>query len=504
LQFNQEQFLAALEELKKSSDIVIYSAAEETCVYLRQMYDYEFSLGTLLRKYRVGPNYTLSNSPTLAREGLSLEQLKAVEEAVFSDSRLCVITGGPGSGKTFTARRIVELWKAKYGPSKIALAAPTGRAAARLAECTGLAAQTIHRLLEYQPRGEQGGVFKRNKKRPLDVEAVLIDEFSMVDIEMAFSLLSALKSHTKLVLIGDMFQLPSVGPGQVLKDICLSSLYCVIHLTTNFRQQMQRSSLIEAALKVRRGVVPNLTTYSSSHIWDLYQSNVLSSFFSELQTDFIMIEEEDPSKAVSLLHQLLHKDIWTQSNIVPYHDIQIISPGTKGAIGTIQLNRSLKQQLNPKALHHEEHCFVSGSNSLTLQLGDKVFQKVNDYNRDVFNGDIGVVEKFEKKHSQSSQLVVHVRFMDRIVTYSSEDVVFNLSHAYALTVHKSQGSEFPVVFIFLFPMHYTLFSRSLLYTAITRAKKLCVIIGTKKSLAICVKQSKEFRRNSLLPHLLEA
>jgi len=170
-----------------------------------------------------------------------------------------------------------------------------------------------------------------------------------------------------------------------------------------------------------------------------------------------MIEEEDPSKAVSLLHQLLHKDIWTQSNIVPYHDIQIISPGTKGAIGTIQLNRSLKQQLNPKALHHEEHCFVSGSNSLTLQLGDKVFQKVNDYNRDVgftlwstcryddeffhvqvFNGDIGVVEKFEKKHSQSSQLVVHVRFMDRIVTYSSEDVVFNLSHAYALTVHKSQ------------------------------------------------------------------
>ncbi|GJD07744.1 ATP-dependent RecD-like DNA helicase [Galdieria sulphuraria] len=483
-QFDKSLFVEALEALETSNAIVLHSTSHETCVYLKKMYDYEFQLGALLKRYRAGSGHSLPDSLHLAQE----------------DTRLCIITGGPGSGKTYTARRIVELWKTKYGSNNIALTAPTGRAAARLAECTGLTAQTIHRLLEYQPRGERGGVFKRNKRRPLDVDAVLVDEFSMVDIEMAFSLLNALKPDTKLVLIGDMFQLPSVGPGQVLKDICMSNQFCIIHLTSNFRQQKQRSSLIETASQIRLGTVPYLTTFSASHIWDMYQSNSLSTFFSQLQTDLIMIEEKDPSGAVALLHPLLDKDVWTQNNVSPYHDIQIISPGTKGSVGTIQLNLSLKQQLNPPDLNHEGHSFVVGNTSLTLHLGDKVFQKVNDYNRDVFNGDIGVVEGFEKKYSRTSQVVVHVRFMDRIVSYSSEDVVFNLSHAYALTVHKSQGSEFPVVFVVLFPMHYTLFNRSLLYTAVTRAKKLCVVIGTKRTLAICVKQSKESQRNSMLPH----
>ncbi|GJQ08438.1 hypothetical protein GpartN1_g229.t1 [Galdieria partita] len=501
-QFDQSLFLEALEALQSSNAIILCSRSDETCVYLKHMYEYEFQLGALLKRYRVGSNRSLPDSLLLEQEDMSLEQLTAVKEAVFSDTRLCIITGGPGSGKTYTARRIVELWKAKYGSNNIALTAPTGRAAARLAESTVLTAQTIHRLLEYQPRGECGGVFKRNKRRPLDAAAVLVDEFSMVDVEMAFSLLNALRPDTKLVLIGDMFQLPSVGPGQILKDICLSNQFCVINLTSNFRQQMQRSSLVEAASQIRKGVVPNLTTFCASDIWNMYRSNTLSTFFSELQTDLIMIEEKEPSRAVALLHSLLDRDVWTQSNISPYHDIQVISPGSKGAVGTIQLNRILKGQLNPSTLGHEEHCFVVGNSSLTLQLGDKVFQKVNDYKRDVFNGDIGVVERFEKKPLITSGVVVHVRFMDRIVSYSSEDVVFNLSHAYALTIHKSQGSEFPVVFVLLFPMHYTLFSRSLLYTAVTRAKKLCVVIGTKRALAICVKQSKESQRNSMLPRLL--
>lgn len=250
---------------------------DTTCVYLKQMYDYELCLGTLLKSCRVGPAKSLCDSLFVTQEDLSLEQMRAVQEAVFSDNQLCIITGGPGSGKTYTARRIVEYWKAKYGSNNIALAAPTGRAAARLAECTGLVAQTIHRLLEYQPRGESRGVFKRTKKRPLDVAAVLVDEFSMVDIEMAFSLLNALKPETKVVLIGDMFQLPSVGPGQVLRDICSSDKYSVVHLATNFRQQMQRSSLVEAASQIRNGFVPNITTYSASDMLDMYKSNSLSA-----------------------------------------------------------------------------------------------------------------------------------------------------------------------------------------------------------------------------------
>eukprot|EP00871_Galdieria_phlegrea_P000075 jgi/Galph1/1068/GphlegSOOS_G5896.1 len=507
--FDHSLFTQSLDELQKGKRVIKQqldmNGVKRDLIYLPSLYRNEVNVALRLKKYSNKGNLVLSDwKVCLENNNLSSEQLIAVKQSVFSDNPLTIITGGPGSGKTFTACRIVELWKAKYGVENIALAAPTGRAAARLTESTKMNAQTIHRLLEYQPRSGKGGFFKRNRHRPLEYAALLIDEFSMVDIEMFSALLNALRPTTKVVLIGDMFQLPSVGPGQVLRDMCSSKQFPVCHLQILFRQEAKQSSLVEAALQIRNGVIPVLETVPSSCFFTKDRT-MLTSFFANMETDILFVEENDASQGVGLIQQLLDSDIWLPKQISPYHDIQVISPGTKGTVGTIQLNRELREQLNPCKNGQEQYHFGGSDAYLDLKVGDRVIQKVNDYTREVYNGDIGTIENFDVKRStrHSSKQTVHVRFIDRLVSYSAEDVVLNLSHAYALTVHKSQGSEFPIVILSLFPMHYTLFSRSLLYTAITRAKKLCIIVGSKRALAMCIKQNRERQRNSLLSRRLQ-
>jgi exodeoxyribonuclease V alpha subunit len=384
--------------------------------------------------------------------GLELAtQQRAAVEAALRDPCV-VITGGPGVGKTTIVKAIVHL--ARLGRRSVSLAAPTGRAAKRLAEATGVEAMTIHRLLEYQP--QQGG-FTRGRDEPLDADVVIIDEASMVDALLFHALVAAVQPGAQLVLVGDVDQLPSVGPGNVLGDVIDSGAATVIRLTEIFRQAAQ-SKIVLSAHKINHGELPDLDTPPGA------------------ATDFFFIGRDDPEAARATIVELVAERIPARFGLAAIADVQVLTPMHRGDLGTAALNRALQDKLNPAGGPE----LVRGDR--TFRRGDKVMQLRNDYDRNVFNGDIGVIESLEPEAG-----VLRVDFGDKkIVTYERGELD-QLVHAYAVSVHKSQGSEYAAVVIPLVTQHFMMLQRSLLYTAVTRGKKLVVLVGTKRAVQLAVR-----------------
>ncbi|HEY9852052.1 MAG TPA: ATP-dependent RecD-like DNA helicase [Leptolyngbyaceae cyanobacterium] len=392
---------------------------------------------------------------------LSQQQYDAV--VMSSYSRVTILTGGPGCGKTFCTHTIVALWKAMG--KKIALAAPTGRAAQRLSEMTGIEAKTIHRLLEFDPRTHN---FKRNLDNLLEADALVIDEASMLDLFLAHSLLKAIPTNAQLLLVGDVDQLPSVGPGQVLRDLIDSHQVPVVRLTQVFRQAAQ-SGIIKAAHSINKGNYP-----------------VLESVSLTPQSDCLWIGAPEAEYGVQAICELI-KDVIPQLGYNPATDVQVLSPMTKGVVGTRNLNKVLQELINPPSLDKAE--VTRGG---TLRVGDRVIQQVNDYDREVFNGDLGTIVGIDNE-----EMEVTVQFNGRNVVYDLADLN-EIALAWATTIHKSQGSEYPVVLMPLYTQHYLMLTRNLVYTGLTRAKKLAVLVGPKKAIALAVRQVQDTQRYTRL------
>ncbi len=393
---------------------------------------------------------------------LSSKQRAAVEMA--ASSSVLILTGGPGTGKTTTTRTIVALWKAMG--KEIALASPTGRAAQRLQEVTGCEAKTIHRFLEFDP-SSMG--FKRNQEYPLTANAIAIDEASMLDLFLAFSLVKAIPIGAQLLLVGDTDQLPSVGAGNVLKDLIDSQQVPVITLTEVFRQA-QASQIIQNAHCINTGKFPNMEKVSQTP-----------------KSDCLWLEMPTPEAGVQGISDII-THLLPSLGFDPQQDMQVLCPMTRGDIGTRNLNQVLQELLNPPDPSKPE----IKRGSMTFRVGDRIMQQVNDYNREVFNGDIGTITGIDIEEQE-----ITVLFGDRQVTYDSADLN-EITLARATTIHKAQGSEYPVVIMPIFMQHFLMLSRNLFYTGITRARKLVIIVGESKAIGLAVRQVNDKNRYTYL------
>lgn len=395
-------------------------------------------------------------------EGITLapHQRAAVQAALTH--RLTILTGGPGTGKTTTVRTILQLCRA--AERRVLLAAPTGRAAKRLAETTGQEAKTLHRLLEFQP--SQGMSFQRNDESPLIGDLLIVDEASMLDLVLTNHLLKAVPPGMHLLLVGDVDQLPSVGAGNVLQDLIaaleelartdhrLGKRGKVIRLQTIFRQAAT-SSIITNAHRINRGDFPDITNRADG--------------------DFFLFKTEDPQRAAELCVELVQTRI-PRRFAIPSADIQVLSPMHRGAAGVAALNAALQSALNPPAPHKREQ-MIAGR---IYRTGDRVMQTRNNYDKEVYNGDVGIIHQVDLEQRRLTVIIDH-----RAVTYEFLEAD-ELVHAFAMSVHKSQGSEFPAVVIPVLTSHYVMLQRNLLYTAITRARRLVVLVGQPKAIAIAV------------------
>jgi len=395
---------------------------------------------------------------------LAARQQEALAAAL--GEKIVVITGGPGTGKTTLIRGVTHIL-AEKGQS-ILLAAPTGRAAKRLQEATGSEAKTIHRLLEFSPREQ---VFCRNGDNPLEADVLVLDEVSMLDVELAAHLLDAIPPACRLVMVGDADQLPSVGPGNVLADLIASGAVKVVRLDQIFRQA-DRSLIVDNAHRINHGEMPWTKTND------------------ELQ-DFYFLHREDPADAQALAIEFITTRIPRRFGFDPVSDIQLLTPMHRGELGVTNLNQRLQSLLVPDA---EE--LTVGSRS--YRVGDKVMQLRNNYDLDIFNGDIGRITAIDFEERQ-----VVVSFDGRPVIIESGDLD-DLTLAYACTIHKSQGSEYPAVVVLLHQQHYVMLQRNLLYTAVTRGRKLVIIVGTRRALARAVNNATVRQRYTMLAERLRA
>jgi exodeoxyribonuclease V alpha subunit len=400
---------------------------------------------------------------------LAAQQRQAVTSALTD--KCVVITGGPGVGKTTIVKAIVHL--ARLVHRRVALAAPTGRAAKRLSEATVAEATTIHRMLEWNPR--LGG-FQRSAELPLDADLVVIDEASMLDALLLRAVLAALRPSAQLVLVGDVDQLPSVGAGAVLHDVIASDCAEVIRLTEIFRQAAQ-SRIVISAHQINRGEVPDLDAPATT-------------------SDFYFVGRDDPEAARATIVELVADRIPARFGFDAIGQIQVLAPMHRGELGTAALNHALQDRLNPAASSNGAAELTRGDRAFRVR--DKVMQLRNDYDRGVFNGDIGVVTKVDLEAG-----ALDVDFDGRVASYERAELE-QLVHAYAVSVHKAQGSEYPAVVIPLATQHYMMLQRSLLYTAVTRGKQLVVLVGSRRAVALAVKDAEARQRYTWLAERLRA
>jgi exodeoxyribonuclease V alpha subunit len=399
----------------------------------------------------------------LARQDdLALNQGQQAAVRMALTHKGTVLTGGPGTGKTTAVRTIIRLLEAR-GYS-YALAAPTGRAAKRLAEATGRAAKTIHRLLEFKP--QKGSLFQRHEENPLEADMVIVDEASMLDLLLTNHLLKAVHPESHLLLVGDVDQLPSVGAGNVLRDIIESGVTAVVSLTEIFRQA-EGSLIVENAHRINHGRMP---------------------LFSRGATDFFLFPAEDAEQAADRIVDLVQHRIPRKFGFDPLEDIQVLSPLHRGAAGVGELNRRLQATLNPPREGKPER----RQGSRMFRLGDRVMQIRNNYDKEVFNGDMGRITALDVVNQS---LTVRIDDLDVVYEFSELD---ELVHAYAVSVHKSQGSEYRAVVAPVLTQHYIMLQRNLLYTAVTRARELVVLVGTRQAIGIAVRNNKIMERHTAL------
>ena len=470
LQIGAELFPARLAALESSHLIVREVLGDRgACSALPELHDAEVEAAARLaalvtghaRPIALDISAAIHAFESLTTLTLAEQQHRAVEAALRDTCT--VITGGPGVGKTTIVKAIVHI--ARAGRKRVQLAAPTGRAAKRLGEATGVEALTIHRLLEYQPHD---GGFQRTPEHPLELDLLVVDEASMIDTPLFRSLLAALVPGAQLVLVGDIDQLPSVGPGNVLGDVIDSGAATVIRLTEIFRQAAA-SKIVMSAHRINAGELPDLDAPAAT-------------------SDFYFIARDEPEAARATIVELVAERIPARFGLNAIDDIQVLTPMHRGELGTAALNKALQDRLVPAADGGPE--LVRGDRAFRKR--DKVMQLRNDYDRGVFNGDIGMIESIDLEGG-----VIRVDFDRRIATYERAELD-QLVHAYAVSVHKSQGSEYPAVVIALAGQHFMMLQRSLLYTAVTRGKRLVVIVGSKRAISQAVRNAEARRRYTWL------
>ena len=435
---------------------------DKDAIYLPPFYHAECGTSRRLRDLAQSTGRSLFDglfdpSSLTAETGIEYDevQLAAIRQAVTS--KVMVLTGGPGTGKTTTTQGIIAALK-KAG-LRVLLAAPTGRAAKRMSEATGMEAKTIHRLLEYNP---QDG-YKRNDENPLEGDALIVDECSMIDILLMNNLLKAVPVGMRLVFVGDIDQLPSVGAGNVLRDIIDSQRIPVVRLVRIFRQA-QKSRIVMNAHTINQGRFPDTS--------------------NGRDTDFFFMREDDPERAAETIVRLVKERLPRAYRESPDR-IQVLTPMQRGVVGAANLNLLLQQALNPSGPS-------LGRGGYTYRQGDRVMQLRNNYDKDVFNGDLGYIREVD-----TEDRMLTVDFDGKKVEYDVTELD-ELTLAYATTIHKAQGSEYPIVVMPVLMTHFVMLQRNLIYTGITRAKKICVLIGAMKALAYAVRNMSVLKRNTSL------
>lgn len=455
----------ALAEMTEAKDVI----ADNDVVYLPPFYYAENGSANRLKNLLAEKNIfdnSIAAEPEMQyglaqNNGIVYDEVQQAAIAKAMDSKVMVLTGGPGTGKTTTTQGIIAAFKARN--MQILLAAPTGRASKRVTEATGMEAKTIHRLLEYNPMDS----YKRNEENPLEGDALIVDECSMIDILLFYNLMKAIPSKMRLILVGDIDQLPSVGAGNVLRDIIDSQQIPVVRLTRIFRQA-QSSRIVMNAHAINAGKYPNISNGK--------------------ETDFFFIKQEDAVEMLKLIIGLVRDRLPRKYGYMA-KEIQVLTPMQRGTVGAGNLNIELQNALNPSGAS-------LARGGYTFRQGDKVMQIRNNYDKNVFNGDIGYITAVD-----TNEKTLTVTFDSRLVEYDVTELD-ELTLAYAITIHKSQGSEFPVVVMPITMKHYVMLQRNLIYTGITRAKKICVLVGTTKALAYAIHNNTVSKRNTMLKERL--